>query len=160
MKRFLIGIAALAVSASCDSGPLGPRSASDTAAGLTLSLAVSRSQLRAGDLDSITISLVNNNDHAVSLSFGSGCQILPYVTDARGTTVLPGGGGWTCTMAISKLDLAAGERHTGVLVWSGSSAFASEMPMRPLPSGVYSVFAVLSAGEVRLATSPVNVLLL
>lgn len=159
MKRLLTGLTALAVIASCDSGPLGPSSTSNSADGLMLSVAVSRSQLRAGDLDSITITLANTNDHAVSLNFSSGCQILPYIADGRGTTVLPSGG-WACTAMLSRLDLAVGERRTVVLVWSGSTTFASEMPLRPLPSGVYTVFAALSAQELHLATPSVSVRLL
>jgi hypothetical protein len=122
-----------------------------------LALAVTSAELPPGQVDTITITLTNTNSRPVSLNFLSGCQILPYIRDARGVTVLPSGGGWVCTAALSRLELAAGERHARTFVWSGSTEFASELLVRRLPPGVYFVSAVVSAAELHLATQPVAV---
>ena len=83
--------------------------------------------------------------------------MLPYITNDRGSVVLPAGGAWVCTANLSQLDLAAGDRRTSTFVWTGSTEFASEMPLLPLPAGTYSIYAALSAQEVRLAAKPVPV---
>jgi hypothetical protein len=140
---------------ACNEQPLAPSSA----LGLTLTLSVTHSAIRGGEPDTITVALANTTNQVVSLHFSSGCQLLPYITNSRGSIVLPAGGAWGCTANISQLDLAAGERRTWTFVWTGSTAFASEMPLLPLPAGPYSIYATLSAQEVRLATKPGLVLL-
>jgi hypothetical protein len=138
---------------TCHEQPLAP----SFAFGLTLTLSVTRSAIRGGEPDTITVALANTTNQIVSLHFASGCQLLPYVTNAPGSIVLPAGGAWVCTANLSQLDLAAGERRTWTFVWTGSTEFASEMPLLPLPAGAYSIYATLSAQEVRLAAKPVLV---
>ena len=131
--------------------------APNAASRLGLSVAVSASSVMAGQPDTITITLANSAPDAVTLHFGSGCQILPYIADAHGTLVLPGGGGWMCTAALSQRTLAPHQTQTLRFVWTGSTTFASEMPLLPLPSGLYYVFATLEANEARLTTTHVPV---
>ncbi len=138
---------------TCHEQPLAPSSA----AGLTLTLSVTRSAIRGGEPDTITVALANTTNQIVSLHFASGCQLLPYITNDRGSLVLPPGGAWVCTANLSQLDLAAGDRRTSTFVWTGSTEFASEMPLLPLPTGTYSIYATLSAQEVHLAAKPVPV---
>ena len=138
---------------ACAHEPLAPSSG----AGVSLSLSVSREVIQAGQLDTITIVLRNTTNRAVTLSFGSGCQLLPYIADARGTVVLPSGGAWMCTAIVTTLTLAPGETRSSILVWTGTTEFASEMPLRSLPPGRYSIWARLPAGQVQLQTPPVSV---
>jgi hypothetical protein len=138
---------------TCNDQPLAPSSA----AGVTLTLSVTHSAIRAGERDTITVALANTTRQVVALHFPTGCQLLPYITNDRGSIVLPAGGAWGCTANLSQLDLAAGERHTWTFVWTGSTEFASEMPLLPLPAGAYSINATLSAHELRLAAKPVFV---
>jgi hypothetical protein len=138
---------------TCHEHPLAPSSA----AGLTLTLSVTHSAIQGGEGDTITAALANATSQVVLLHFSNGCQLLPYITNARGSIVLPAGGAWGCTANLSQLELAASERRTWTFVWTGSTEFASEMPLLPLPAGAYSIYATLSAQEVHLAAKPVLV---
>ncbi len=134
----LLTVAALA----CYGEPVAPNSAR----GLTLTLTLSGSDLQRGQPDTVLMTLTNANRHAVSLS-GGVCEPRPYVSDARGVTVVPEGGDWICIALLRRLILAAGERYTRTFVWS-TSAFAP---------GEYSVYATFSAEGVSLATRPASV---
>src|SRR6266566_2024386 len=92
--------AALAVGGllACHSEPTGPSSRG----GLRLSLALSAPQLQRGELDTIAVTIKNTNRYSVSLSVG-GCPLLFYVTDARGATVVPSGGGWVCVLIARQM---------------------------------------------------------
>ena len=131
--------AALAVGAllACHREPFAPSAAE----GLTLSLTLSGTQLQRGEPDTIAVTITNTNRYSVSLSAG-GCPVVFYVTDVRGVTVVPSGGGWVCIAIISRLTLAPGERQTRTFVWETNS-FAS---------GRYSVYGTFSAEDVHLET--------
>ncbi len=75
-----------------------PATAPSSANGLSLSVATTRSDLQGGQLDTITTTLRNAADTAVTLHFSSGCQLLPYVADHNGIIVLPDRGSWICAM--------------------------------------------------------------
>jgi len=138
---------------ACERQPLAP----NAAMGLALSMSATSQSIQGGQLDTLTILLSNASDSAVTLSFGSGCQVLPYIADAHGATVLPAGGGWFCTANITRLTLAPNERRASTLLWTGSTEFASEMPLRPLPAGRYSIWVTLTAQQVQLQSTPLSV---
>lgn len=154
MIRHLFASSLLLLGTACGSGDLsGP----GTASGLVLSAAVSTPSFEAGQADTITITLTNTTPNVITLHFGDGCQILPYVADANGDVVLPSGGGWGCTAALSQLSLAPHEVQTARFIWTGSTTFSSEMPLRTLPRGLYHVFATLHASEAHLTTERIAV---
>ena len=142
MKPRMFASLAILAALACHNEPLAPSSA----AGLTLALALTRAELQQGEPDTITMTLTNTNRYSVSLS-GDACEPRPYITDARGVTVVPSGGDWVCIAVFQRRDLAAGERQTRTFVWL----------TRPFPPGVYSVYAVFSAREAHLATRPASV---
>ena len=133
---------AVVTALACHEGPTTP----SAAGGLTLALALARTELQRGEPDTITMTLTNSNAYPVSLS-GDVCEPRPYITDAHGVTVLPSGGDWFCIDVLIRLTLAAGERQTRTFAWL-TSAFSS---------GTYSVYATFTAHEVRLATQPTSV---
>ena len=153
MKSRIVGFLGTLTVIGCHNEPL----ASPSAGGISLALSVAHTQFQRGQRDTIAITLTNATDTSVTLNFSTGCQVLPYIANGRGDIVLPSGGDYVCTAAFSKLQLAPGEQHTQALVWSGSTQFVTELPLLPLPPGIYSVFAVMSAQELRLATRPVSV---
>jgi hypothetical protein len=152
MKPAPVGSLLLCLTLAC-----GPELSAPAAAGLSLRVAVTSTDIQAGQPDTITVTLANANPYPVTLRFASGCHVLPYIRDARGAIVLPDGGGWLCSAMLTQLTLAAGQQEVDTYIWAGSTVFASEMPTRSLPAGVYRISAAMSAREVQLLASPVAV---
>jgi hypothetical protein len=140
------------------SSPMEPPSKVDVG-GTTLSLSVTASgnEIVGSSPVTFTIRLLNEGAQSVTLHFGSGCQISPYIRASSGAVVLPSGGGWGCTTALTQLSLAAGESVVREYVWTGSTEFQSEMPLRPLPKGRYFFSAVVPSGEAMLRSRAVEV---
>src|SRR5437879_12623183 len=82
---------AVVTALACHEGPTTP----SAAGGLTLALALARTELQRGEPDTITMTLTNSNAYPVSLS-GDVCEPRPYITDARRVTFVPSCGGWCC----------------------------------------------------------------
>ena len=133
---------------------LAPNRDSERAPGpIALSVAVTAREVRPGVPVTIRVSATNTSGAPLTLHFSSGCQILPYVRNAAGQVVLPEGGQWGCTQALTELHFRPGETKEQTYRWAGSTSFVSEMPQRLLPPGEYEVFAALRAREL-VATSP------
>lgn len=126
---------------------------------LCLTTSASAREFVAGSPVTLRISLTNEGVQPVTLHFGDGCQILPYIRDAGGEKVIPWGGGWGCTLALTQLSLAPGQSVVREYVWTGSTAFRSEMPLLPLPSGRYYFTAEVPAGEGILRSEPIELIL-
>lgn len=124
-----------------------------------LQLSASTHELTAGTPDTLRVTLTNDGPASVVLHFGDSCQILPYIRDATGTVVLPGEGGWACFTVLTQLALSRGQSVVREFIWTGSTSFASEMPLRPLPSGKYYVSAEVPAFEGMLRTAPLEITL-
>jgi len=131
--------AALAVGGllACHGEPTGLSSRG----GIRLSLALSAPQLQRGELDTIAVTITNTNRYSVSLSVG-GCPLLFYVTDARGATVVPSGGGWVCVLIVRQMTLAPGADQTQTFVWD----------THPFDTGPYAVYGTFAAEGIQLAT--------
>lgn len=140
MKRRTFAALLVLAGLACQGDP------SSSVAGVTLDLAVTRTTLQRGELDTLTMTVTNTNAYPVSLS-GGACEPSVYVVDGRGTTVVPAGGGWVCIMVIRALRLAPGERYARSYVWQTDS----------LPAGVYRAHATFETEELRLATKPIAV---
>lgn len=103
------------------------------------------------------VSLENEGSTPVVLHFRDSCQINPYIQDQLGKTVLPVGGWWICTGALTTLTVAPGADVSRDFVWTGSTEFRSELLLRSLPPGKYFFSAEVPADEVTLrATIPVT----
>ena len=126
---------------------------------IRLTATADRREVVAGTPVTLRIVLTNEGTRAVTLHFNSGCQILPYIRDTRGINVVPDGGGWICTAALSELTLAPGQAETREYKWTGSTAFQSEMPVRPLPPGRYYFAAEVESREGKLRTEPIELIL-
>lgn len=117
-----------------------------------LELSASHSEIRAGSPDTLRVRLTNEGRSSVVLHFNSSCQILPYISDADGTIVLPHSGGWGCLAVLTEIRLLPGQSVRNEFVWTGSTSFGSEMPLRPLPAGTYFASIVVPAEEGLLRT--------
>jgi hypothetical protein len=138
MLRFL-PIAALGLLAGCADLLLSD-TPSPEARGLALSITASAPEVSPGDTLRLVAWLTNTNPRTVQLSFASGCQIMPYIEDARGTAVEPTGG-WFCTAAITHLTLEGGASLEREFLWTATARHPAPGTGRstpePLPAGTY-----------------------
>lgn len=116
-----------------------------------LTVSASASEVTRGSPVNLHVTLVNEGTQPVTLHFGDSCQINPYIRNAAGEIVLPGGGAWGCLTVLTSLTLAPQGSVSRDYAWTGSTDFASEMPLRPLPAGVYFFSAKVPAGEMTLS---------
>jgi hypothetical protein len=123
-----------------------------------LTVSASASEVTRGSPVNLHITLANEGMQAVTLHFSDSCQINPYIRDSAGEIVLPGGGAWGCLTVLTSLTLAPQGSVSRDFVWRGSTDFASEMPLRPLPAGSYLFSAKVPAAEMTLSAG-VNVTL-
>lgn len=140
MKRPAFAALLVVTGLACQGDP------SSSVAGVTLDLAVARTTLQRGELDTLTMTVTNTNAFPVSLS-GGACEPSVYIVDGLGTTVVPAGGGWVCIAMLRRLRLAPGEQYARSYVWQTDS----------LPTGVYRAHATFESQELRLATRPIAV---
>ena len=139
--------------------PVAPTSVRIDDSVVRLTATASARELVAGTPVTLRVILTNEGTKPVTLHFNSGCQILPYIRDTRGINVIPEGGGWMCTAALTELTLAPGQSEIREYKWTGSTAFQSEMPVRPLPSGRYYFAAEVESKEGTLRTEPIELIL-
>lgn len=130
-------------------GSTGPVATARVGA-IRLSVSSSSTEVVRGSPVTFRVHLVNEGTEATTLHFGDSCQINPYVRNALGEMVLPAGGGWYCLAVITRLTLLPGEPVVREFVWTGSTDFRSELPLRPLPPGTYFFTAEVPQGEATL----------
>jgi hypothetical protein len=111
---------------------------------LRLDASVNQLRLRIGDTSTVTFRLTNTGADTIRLSFGSSCQILPYVAaEPRGVIVHPAGGAWGCLTVITNLTLAPGAQKSVPLALRGGPSNPSNFREVPLPTGEYVAYARL-----------------
>ena len=110
---------------------------------LRLDVVAARTTIDVGDTTTVRFQLTNAGGDTVRLTFSSGCQVLPYVTDTDHRVVYPGGGGWFCTTVITYLELAPGAQQVVPLVIHGGSPAAPGYANVPLDPGQYWMYATL-----------------
>jgi hypothetical protein len=117
---------------------------------LRLSVSGSSAEVAPGTPVTFRVSLVNEGSEATTLHFGDSCQIIPTIRNAAGEIVVPGGGGWACLTVSTHLTLIPGQPVVREFVWTGSTEFRSELPLRPLPPGKYFFTAEVPQGDATL----------
>ena len=110
---------------------------------LRLDVVADRTTIDIGDTTTVRFRLSNTGGDTVRLTFSSGCQVLPYVTDADHQVVYPGGGGWACITVITHLELAPSAQQVIPLVIHGGSPAAPGYANVPLDPGQYWMYATL-----------------
>jgi len=132
---------------ACSEPSSGPRTLlRDT--GVQTSASVSRTSIEPGQETELTVTLANPTSEPVTLHFGSGCQVVAYVTDHAGTVIAPAGGGWVCVAVLTQLTLGPGETKTYTWGWAGGSDFASQLSQAGSePPGNYYFYATMAAAE-------------
>ncbi len=112
--------------------------------GLRLGVSLDTTVILVGDSATITMQLHNDNATVVEISFGSGCQILPYIETASGAMRYPSAGGWGCTQALTSLTVPARGLVTRSYVVRGATATDDRNGASLIP-GQYRAYALLDA---------------
>ena len=148
--------ACLLLAAGCGDGSTGPedRLGGGTphfeGGGLSLTAVVPVDTLRAGETTTAEFRLRNKTGSEITIHFNSGGQVLPFIVQDPGRTVVyPQGGWWGCTAALTTLTLAGGETRTvPVQIERGTG------PMHhgrvSLPPGRYELFAEVTGRDLTL----------
>lgn len=126
---------------ACAARPTSPRDASGQGVQLRLTAQVDRTAVAPGAPAVVTFRLENLTSTAITLDFGSACQVMPYVARrASGDVVHPADGSWVCATMLTELTLPPeGVTTTELRVASG----AASGEVVGLPRGEYAVFARL-----------------
>jgi hypothetical protein len=144
---------ALALAACGGAGPAA-RPAPAAAGPLVLEVDAPRESLARGDSMVVRFDLRNTGRDTLRLTFPSGCTVMPYVTTPDTLAVAyPGGGSWSCTMALTGMTLVPGGVETRELVVAaGGDARGDRAVLAP---GNYLMFARLEHPERRLRSTMV-----
>lgn len=142
--------AACAVLVACSGSPTSPSQQGP----LRLTAEITRIVIPSGETATITFRLQNLGARTLTLNFSDGCQLLPYIANASGVIVYPGGGGWGCTLALTSLTLPPGGAKTvDVQVRAGAQATYGYVA---LVAGEYSAYAKLKNEVYPLQSDPVR----
>jgi hypothetical protein len=142
-------VAGIVVATGACSGAIEP-DATDRLGAIRLSVFSSSAEVVPGTPVTFQVSLVNEGSEATTLHFRDSCQIIPTIRNASGEIVVPFGGSWACLTVVTQLTLLPGQPVVREYVWTGSTAFQSEMPLRSLPRGKYFFTAEVPQGEATL----------
>jgi len=119
---------------------------------IEVTVSASASSIVYGQPDTIAASVRNPSSDPVTLHFGSGCQVLPFVRRAGGDVLVPDGG-WSCPAELTTLTLAPRTSRRWTFVWTGGTQFHPTSALAALPPGDYESFVRIQAAEVELISS-------
>lgn len=147
--------------AFCATGILAchPLPTESEADGLRLTAAISTPTVGIGQTALLTFRLQNLTADSVALTFGSSCQIVPFIETTAGVVVDPPNGSYGCLTVITKLELPPhGERSITQEVRGGVPQIAVYTSV-PLPLGDYRAYAILDPNNTRrleLRSEPIS----
>jgi hypothetical protein len=130
--------------AACVQGPTVPKLGGGA---IELKVRASLASLGPGESDSIVVTATNSLTEIARIRFRVDvpCQILVYIRDQSGRTVLPAGGQHSCVPVPSLLTIPANGSVDRVFIWKGGSAFEPPGSPTRLPPGDYFVSASMDA---------------
>jgi hypothetical protein len=131
----------IALGFACAARPPAPQGAPGQSAHVRLTAEADRTDVAPGTPAVVTFRLENLTSTAITLDFGSTCQVMPYVARrASGDVVHPADGSWMCATMLTELTLPPnGVTTTELRVASGAASGETA----GLPPGEYAVFARL-----------------
>lgn len=146
----LVALSLMIGAVACASNPTTP--AGNTP--LRLTAQADRTEAGPGVVAKVTFRLENISASAITLDFSSGCQLMPYIEKRSSKEVVyPEGGGWVCTMVLTRLTLLPGESKTvDVSVTSGAGSPA----VVGLSPGEYALFGRIDSRQHKLESPRVN----
>jgi len=143
-------VCTLVAAAACGASPTGPGQRD----GLRLTGRITDSTIAPGNTAVLTFTLENLSPRATTLTFGSSCQVMPYITSRQtGDFVYPPHGGWGCLTVMTQLELAGfGSVVKDVQIKAAATA---DYPYVALPPGTYLAYARLEQGPNSIQSDPV-----
>jgi hypothetical protein len=124
---------------------------------VTISFQLSTLSLKAGDPDTIRVTVTNNLDQNVRLTFGSQCQVFVTVRNSAGDIVTPRDGRPECLPIASALTLVARGTREYLTIWTGGYKFLPPDTQEKVPPGAYFVTAELIASDYSVIAPPFKV---
>jgi len=124
---------------------------------VTISLRLSTLTLKAGDPDTIRVTVTNTLDQSVRLTFTGQCQVFVTVRDSDGDVVTPRDGRPECLPVPTALTLVAGGTQDYVYIWTGGYKFDPPDTPEKVPVGAYYVSADLVASGYSVVAPPFKV---
>ena len=142
----------LALASACASSPTTP----DQAGPVRLTAQIDRGQISSGQTAVATFRIDNTSSQSVSLSFGSGCQVLKFIARRPSDEIVyPSGGGWACIATPTQLTLLPRSSTVQQLKVVTGSTLPDHIT---LGAGEYAIYATLDdlvyklkSGQVTLA---------
>lgn len=141
MRRYWIYGLASAALLSCVQEPTVPR-LDDR---ITVTLAVSRTTMRVGEPDTLRVTVANNLEQNVILSFSNVCRVYFTVRNQAGDIVAPRDGRAQCVPQRSTLSIPVNGRQVFTSIWTGGFDFVPLDTPAKVPPGTYFVSAQLVA---------------
>lgn len=124
---------------------------------VTISLRLSTLSLKAGDPDTVRVTVTNTLDQGVRLTFGSQCQVLVTVRNTQGDIVTPRDGRPECLPVPSALTLPPRGSQDYLTIWTGGYKFSPPDTPEKVPTGAYYVTAELRASGYTVVAPPFKV---
>lgn len=124
---------------------------------VTISLRLSTLSFKAGNPDTIEVTVTNNLEENVRLTFGGQCQVFVTVRNSAGDIVTPRDGRPECLPVPSSLTLVGRGTQKYISVWTGGYKFAPPDTPEKVPPGAYYVSADLIASGYSVVAPPFKV---
>jgi hypothetical protein len=137
-----IAVLALLIAVACVEEPTVPRLGDQI---IQVSVASSKTQLRAGEVDTLTVTVRNTLGEPVQLVFPTLCTVRVFIRNAQGKVQVPAGGVHDCPAIQSLLVIPANGQVTQEFYWAGGSALDGSPPATRLPAGNYYASVRLDA---------------
>ena len=147
---------ALLVGSACVQEPTVPRLGDQI---VQVSVASSRILLRAGDVDTLTVTVRNTLGEPVQLVFPTLCTVRVFIRDAQGKVQVPEGGVHDCPAIQALLVIPANGQLTQEFYWAGGSGLDGSPPATLLPAGNYYASVRLDAEGYSTVGFPVLITL-
>lgn len=144
MRSRLLIVALAAAALSCAQSPTVPKTGDQP---ITLSLALSATELTLGTPDTITVTATNTFTQTATLLFNSDCQILVTIRSLSGAVVVPPNNVRTCSSLGTSLDIPASSSIVRRFVWTGATDLTPPGSATALPAGSYFVSAAINAAN-------------
>ena len=142
----LAAVALLGFATSCrperPAGVLDEARRADDGAPLELTARLSPTVISVGEQGTLTLTLRNTTDSTVTLVFGEGCQLLPYIEGEEGDLIFPRGG-WGCVTVVSTLVLPPEATRSLELPVHGGAPSQAIHAGASLPPGRYRAYGAL-----------------
>lgn len=152
MKPFVrsVSIILLSIASACAATPTSPVQTGP----VSLTAQIDRATLAPGATAVVTFRLANASSDAVTLDFGSSCQVVPYIAKRPDNDVVyPPGGGWGCLTVITHMTLAP---HSVTVTELRVRAGETAQGIVGLQAGEYVFFARLDDSVFKLESERVS----